>query len=129
MSDTSDFVAYFSMLSDSRVDRTKKHLLLDILFIAISTVICGGEDFTDMELFGKAKEAWLRKFLALPHDIPGHDTFGWVFSHIDPQAFGACFLHRTSALHAATQGEVIALDGKTLRHSFDSVTGQAGCMW
>lgn len=125
MADPTDFVAHFAILRDPRVDRSKKHRLIDILFIAVCTIICGGETFTDMELFGEAKEEWLRTLLELPHGIPSHDTFGRVFSLLDPQAFGECFLRWSAALHEATQGEVIALDGKTLRHSFDTATGQS----
>jgi predicted transposase YbfD/YdcC len=125
MAETTDFFAHFSILPDPRVERTKKHLLIDILFIAVCTIICGGEGFTDMEDFGEAKEAWLRKLLELPHGIPSHDTFRRVFSLLDPQAFGECFLRWTAALHIATKGKVIALDGKTLRHSFDTASGQA----
>ena len=125
MADTTDFVAHFSVLPDPRVDRGKKHRLIDILFIAVCTIICGGETFTDMELFGEAKHQWLRTLVELPHGIPSHDTFGRVFSRLDPQAFGECFLRWSAALHEATKGEVIALDGKTLRHSFDAATGQA----
>jgi len=125
VADTTDFVAHFSVLPDPRVDRGKKHRLIDILFIAVCTIICGGETFTDMELFGEAKHQWLRTLVELPHGIPSHDTFGRVFSRLDPQAFGECFLRWSAALHEATKGEVIALDGKTLRHSFDAATGQA----
>jgi predicted transposase YbfD/YdcC len=125
VADGKDFFAHFSVLPDPRVDRTKKHRLVDILFIAICTIICGGEGFTDMELFGQAKQQWLRRLLELPHGIPSHDTFGRVFSRLDPEAFGQCFLGWSAALHEATQGEVIALDGKTLRHSFDTAAGQA----
>jgi len=125
VADTTDFVAHFSILPDPRVDRSKKHRLIDILFIAVCTIICGGETFTDMELFGEAKQEWLRTLLELPHGIPSHDTFGRVFSLLDPQAFGECFLRWSGALHEATKGEVIALDGKTLRHSFDAATGQS----
>jgi predicted transposase YbfD/YdcC len=125
VTDATDFIAYFSILPDPRVDRTKKHKLIDILFIAVCTILCGGEDFTDMESFGEAKEEWLRKFLELPHGIPSHDTFGRVFALLDPQAFGECFLRWSAALHEATQGEVIALDGKTVRHSFDTASGQS----
>jgi predicted transposase YbfD/YdcC len=124
MSDSPDFVAHFSDLPDPRIERAKRHLLVDILFIAVCTIICGGESFTDMELFGKSKEVWLRQLLTLPHGIPSHDTFGRVFSLLNPQAFGESFLRWTAALHEATQGEVIALDGKTVRHSFDAATGQ-----
>ena len=125
MADSTDFLAHFSILPDPRVERTKKHRLIDVLFIAVCTVICGGEGFTDMELFGEAKQEWLRSLLELPHGIPSHDTFGRVFSLLDPAEFGACFLRWSTALHEATKGEVIALDGKTLRHSFDVASGQA----
>ena len=125
MADPTDFVTYFSILPDPRMDRTRKHRLIDILFIAVCTLICGGESFTDMEWFGEAKEEWRRRFLELPHGIPSHDTFGRVFSLLDPQAFGECFLRWSAALQEATQGEVIALDGKRMRHSFDSATGQS----
>ena len=125
MSDPTDFHAHFSVLSDPRVARTKKHLLSEILFIAICTIACDGEGFTDMEMFGRAKEEWLRKYLELPGGIPSHDTFGRVFSIIDPEAFTECFVNWTQAIHTATSGEVVALDGKTVRHSFDAATGKS----
>jgi predicted transposase YbfD/YdcC len=125
MSEPSGFFVHFSVLPDPRVDRTKKHLLIDILFIGVCTVICGGEGFSDMEDFGYAKKEWLGKFLELPHGIPSHDTFRRVFSILDPQAFGECFVRWSAELHKATNGEVIALDGKTIRHSFDTATGQS----
>jgi len=124
MCDTGDFFLHFSVLSDPRIDRTKKHNLIDILFIAICTIICGGEGFTDMEEFGEAKESWLRKYLELPYGIPSHDTFRRVFATLNPEAFGECFTKWSQALHDATNGEVIALDGKTIRHSFDTYSGQ-----
>ena len=125
MSDPTDFHAHFALLSDPRVARTRKHLLSDILFIAICTVACDGEGFTDMEVFGRAKQEWLRKYLELPGGIPSHDTFGRVFSIIDPEAFTECFVNWTQAIHVATAGEVVALDGKTVRHSFDTATGKS----
>lgn len=125
MRDTGDFFEYFSVLPDPRIDRTKRHLLIDILFIAICTIICGGEGFTDMEAFGKAKKDWLEKFLELPAGIPSHDTFRAVISRIDPSGFADCFTRWTAAIHEMTQGEVIALDGKTIRHSFDTATDQS----
>jgi predicted transposase YbfD/YdcC len=122
MNDPHDFFVHFSSLDDPRVDRSKTHLLPEILFIAICTIASGGDGFTDMEMFGRAKEDWLRKYLKLPGGIPSHDTFGRVMSVIDPKAFAECFVNWTSALHCATKGEVIALDGKTIRHSFDTAT-------
>lgn len=125
MLDSTGFVAHFNSLADPRVERTKKHLLIEILFIAVCTIISGGDGFSDMQSFGEAKEEWLRSLLELPHGIPSHDTFGRVFSLLDPKAFGECFLRWSAALHEATKGEVIALDGKTLRHSFDTASGQS----
>lgn len=118
------FIEHFSVLPDPRVDRTKKHSLIDVLFIGVCTVICGGEGFTDMEDFAIAKEDWLRKYLDLPGGIPSHDTFRRVFSVMDTEAFSACFVTWSQALHESTKGEVIALDGKTIRHSFDRASGQ-----
>lgn len=117
------FRTHLAALPDPRIARTRKHQLIDILFIAICTIICGGEGFTDMELFGRSKEEWLRRFLELPYGIPSHDTFRRVFLLLDPQAFGECLARWSQALHEATEGEVIALDGKTLRHSFDTAAG------
>jgi predicted transposase YbfD/YdcC len=122
--DLGGFIEHFSILPDFRVDRTKKHNLIDILFIAVCTVICGGEGFTDMEDFATAKEDWLRKYLELPGGIPSHDTFRRVFSIMDADIFQDCFVAWSQALHEFTKGEVIALDGKTIRHSFDRASGQ-----
>jgi hypothetical protein len=69
---------HFSKVSDPRVERTKEHKLIDIIAIAICAVICGAEGWTDIELFGKSKLAWLKTFLELPNGIPSHDTFGRV---------------------------------------------------
>ena len=76
-------ISYFSGLSDPRIDRTKAHLLDDIIFIAIVSVLCGAETWNDMEEFGKAKSPWLKTFLKLPGGIPSHDTFNRVFSLLD----------------------------------------------
>ena len=85
-------VEHFQTLEDPRMARTKKHNLLDILVIAVCTLLTGGEGFQDMELFGKSKQAWLQTLLALPHGIPSHDTFGRVFARLHPQRFQACFV-------------------------------------
>ena len=84
MNTTSDFpddfppssiIACFRDLPDPRVDRTRDHELGDILVIALCTLLCGGDTFTDMQRFGEAKKAWLQTFLRLPAGIPSHDTF------------------------------------------------------
>ena len=76
---------HFANLEDPRVDRTKLHKLIDILVIAICAVICGADNWEEVQLFGEAKQAWFKIFLALPNDIPSHDTFWRVFARLDPQ--------------------------------------------
>jgi predicted transposase YbfD/YdcC len=113
----------FEAIEDPRVDRTKRHQLLDIIIIAILGVLCGAEGWVEIESFGKTKEAWLRSFLDLPNGIPSHDTFGRVFARIDPKQFEACFLNWVRSLHEKITG-VIAIDGKTLRRSHDAANGK-----
>ena len=121
------FVAHFAALPDPRVDRSQLHALLDILVIALCTLLCGGEGWEDMTEFGRAKEAWLRDRLglSLPNGIPSPDTFRRLFERLDPEAFTQCFTAWVTTLRQHTQGEVVSIDGKTLRHSFDHASGQA----
>lgn len=116
---------YFSNLTDPRVERTKRHALLDIVTLAVCGVICGAESWVEIEEFGKAKQAWFAQVLALPHGIPSHDTFGRVFAALDPGQFGAGFGGWMAAIAQHTAGQVVALDGKTLRRSHDRGNGQA----
>jgi predicted transposase YbfD/YdcC len=127
MADTvnASIVEHFQSLEDPRIERTKKHNLLDILVIAVCTLLTGGEGFQDMELFGKSKRAWLQTFLALPHGIPSHDTFGRVFARLNPRRFQECFLAWTQAVAQLTTGALISLDGKTIRASFDRATASS----
>ena len=117
-------VECLSDLPDPRVERTRLHNLMDILVIAICAVLCGAEGWDDMAAFGVAKQAWLQARLALPNGIPSADTFRRVFARLEPSALQACFRLWTQTLHQLTQGETIALDGKALRHSFDTACGQ-----
>lgn len=111
--------AHFADLPDPRIDRTKRHQLLDIITIALCAVLCGADSWVDVETFGKAKLPWLRSFLDLPNGIPSHDTFGRVFAALDSVAFERCFFGWVQALARSTAGEQIAIDGKTLRRSHD----------
>jgi len=113
-------IAHFKNLPDPRVNRTKAHELIDVLTIAICTLLCAGESFNDMEDFGKAKADWFKTFLALPNGIPSHDTFNRVFAALDPQAFGECFMAWTQSLRAAVAQEIVALDGKVLRRALNA---------
>jgi predicted transposase YbfD/YdcC len=115
-------VAHFEDLEDPRIERAKKHNLLDILVIALCTLLTGGEGFQDMELFGKSKLSWLQTFLALPNGIPSHDTFGRVFARLNPERFQRCFLSWTQAVAQLTHGALVSLDGKTVKASFDRAT-------
>ena len=123
--DSMSFADHFSELPDPRLDRQKRHPLMEILFIAVCAVICGATSFVDMADFGKAKMDWLKERLDLEYGIPSHDTFGRVFSLIDPEAFRACFIDWTQSISEAVGGDIIAFDGKTLRQSFDTATGMS----
>jgi predicted transposase YbfD/YdcC len=116
--------AHFAALPDPRIDRCKRHQLLDIVTIAVCGVICGANTWVAVAEFGRSKEAWLRGFLALPNGIPSHDTFGRVFAALDPVAFETAFLGWVQALARTTAGPVVAIDGKTLRRSHDRTNGQ-----
>jgi len=122
---TTTIVEHFANLKDPRVDRTKRHLLSDILTITLCAVICGADSWTDVEDFGICKEQWFKTFLKLPHGIPSHDTFGRVFAALDPEIFSTCFTQWISAVCEVSPGSLVAIDGKTLRRSFDRGSQQA----
>ena len=115
---------HFQDLEDPRIDRSKRHQLLDIIAIAICAVICGADSWVHVALFGKSKEEWFRTFLELPHGIPSHDTFGDVFSRLDPEQFQRRFMEWTQAMADLLPGEVVAIDGKTVRRSHDRSAGK-----
>lgn len=112
-------IEHFKNLPDPRVDRTKDHDLIDVLVIAVCTLLCAGETFNDMEDFGKAKYDWFKTFLNLRSGIPSHDTFNRVFAALDPQEFLDCFLRWTQTLREAIPQEIVALDGNALRRALN----------
>jgi predicted transposase YbfD/YdcC len=116
---------HFAELTDPRIDRSRLHELLDIVAIAIAAVVAGADSWDDIEDFGAAKHSWLKTFLALPNGIPSHDTFRRLFERLDPDEFQRGFLSWIEALHEATDREVVAIDGKTLRRSFDRADGRS----
>jgi len=116
---------HFADLEDPRLDRTKLHKLFDIIIVAICAVICGADSWVEIEEFGNAKIDWFRTFLELPNGIPSHDTFGRVFALLDPDQFRCGFVSWIQAISRITDGEIVALDGKTLRRSHDNSLGKA----
>ena len=115
----------FAQLKDPRMNRTKLHSLTDILAIAICAVICGADGWVQVQQFGDCKKKWFKTFLDLPNGIPSHDTFGRVFAALAPVAFEECFMKWVAALATASQGRLIAIDGKTIRRSLDTANGKA----
>jgi predicted transposase YbfD/YdcC len=115
---------HFGQITDPRVDRTKEHKLVDIIAIALCAVICGAENWVDIELYGNSKLAWLTTFLELPHGIPSHDTFGRVFRRIDAQEFQKVFFEWVIAVNDLIQGQIVNIDGKCLRGSEDKGLGK-----
>src|SRR5580658_388964 len=117
---------HFTNLKDPRVARCRLYPLTEILIISLCAILCGAEGWEHMNEWGLAKQTWLKENLGLElaNGIPRDDTFRRVLSQLDPAEFGVCFLSWTQAIQQRTRGEVIAIDGKTLRHTFDMATGQ-----
>jgi predicted transposase YbfD/YdcC len=118
------FTPYFGNLTDPRVSRTRRHTLLDLVVLALCATLGGADGWADIERFGKAKLAFFRTFLELPNGIPSHDTFGRVFARLDPAALLSCVRAWLMAFAATCEHERVAIDGKTLRGSFDTAAGR-----
>jgi predicted transposase YbfD/YdcC len=118
-SPATSLVAHFGQMVDPRIDRRKQHDLIDILVLAVCTLLCGGETFNDMEDFGGAKLDWFKTFLNLRNGIPSHDTFNRVFAALSSKEFLGCFLRWTQSLREAVSQEIVAVDGKALRRALN----------
>jgi len=119
-----NLIKLFSDLSDPRVERTKLHKLIDIVTIAICAVICGADSWEDIEEFGSSKQEWFESFLELENGIPSHDTFGRVFARLNPEEFQSRFLRWVETIRQKIDKEIVAVDGKTLRRSFNRAFGK-----
>lgn len=115
----------FSSVVDPRIERTKRHKLLDIIFIAIAAAVCGADNWKAVEVFAQARKPWLETFLELPNGIPSHVTFWRVFRRINAAEFHKCFVRWIQAAFEHVDGDIIAIDGKTMRGSSDSSTGSS----
>jgi len=109
----------FEGLPDPRLDRTRRHKLVDILTIGLCSILSGGENFSEMEWYGRIKEDWLKTFLELPNGIPSHDTMNRVFAAIDPHAFLDCFVCWVKGICPELADQTVAIDGKALRHALN----------
>lgn len=126
-------VECFQEIEDPRIDRTKRHLLVDILCLSVFAVVAGAEGWEEIEEFGKQKIDWCKKYLSLPHGIPSHDTISRVFRAMRPGAFQEAFLEWMSAVHEQLGFTLVAIDGKTLRRSNDAKSMKSAlhavCAW
>ena len=129
-----DFTTYFEEVTDPRIERRKEHTLLDIIGLTICAVVAGADTFAGIERFGEAREEWLGQFLELKNGIPshdtiGHDTIGEVWGRVDPEEFETGFRRwiggLTDSVGEVSVGEVVAVDGKTLRRSYHRTSNRA----
>lgn len=114
---------HFGEIEDLRVERTRAHHLVDIIVIALFAVISGADSWIGIETYGQSKEEWLRQFLGLPNGIPSHDTFARVFARLDPEKLETEFRNWVKTIAAKLPAQVIAIDGKASRGSYDREKG------
>src|SRR5574342_319223 len=124
-SESAAFQDHFQDLNDPRVERTRKHPLIIILFIAVCGVLSGANSFAAIEEFGLDRRTWFARYLDLTNGIPSDDTFARVLARLDPGAFEKCLLSWMQAVQEITDQRLIAIDGKTLRGSYDRQSGKA----
>jgi predicted transposase YbfD/YdcC len=124
MHDLDTLNAHFDNVEDPRINRTKLHSIQEILFLILAAVICGVQSWCGVEEFGKDRIEWLRKYYPYENGIPSHDTLGRVMSLVKPTSIVKAYMQFMASLFQKPEGEIIALDGKTLRRSFDKASGQ-----
>ena len=118
-------ISILRKIEDPRIERTRLHNLIDILVIAICSSMCGMTGWEEFEAFGEKKKEWFSSFLELPNGIPSHDTFRRVFERLDPKQLQNALIEWTRQLQISLEGKVVAIDGKTLRASFDNTKNLA----
>ena len=115
----SSIITHFLPLEDSRIDRNKKHELIDIIVLSICSVCSGANGWEAIEAFGHEKLEWLRKYIPLKNGVPSHDCINYVLARLSAESFRDCFMNWTQSVMKSCPGEIIALDGKTARGSRD----------
>jgi predicted transposase YbfD/YdcC len=124
----SSFREHFAGVPDPRVVGRTRHKLFDVFFISVAASIARCDDWEMVALWAKEREPWLRRYCELPHGIPSHDTFTRVMARVDPEAFRLAFATWMRDIQEVTGGDVVAIDGKTLRRSFDRAPGGKGAI-
>src|SRR3954465_12633637 len=124
-SDPAAFQEHFKDLDDPRVERTRKHPLINVVFIAVCGILSGANSFAAIQEFGLDRRAWFARYLDLTNGIPSDDTFARVLARLDPGAFEKCLLSGIRAVQEVTDSRLIAIDGKTLRGSYGRRDGKA----
>ncbi len=121
---TDSLLSHFEGLEDPRTGYLIEHRMVDMVALTICAVVCGAETWVDIEAYGQSKVDWLSTFLALPHGIPSHDTISRLFAQLDPDQLQDCFLSWIQTVAQLSAGTVVAVDGKTLRRSYDRGQGK-----
>jgi predicted transposase YbfD/YdcC len=118
-------VEHFAALEDPRIERKKLHALIDIMVLSLCAIISGAEGWQGIVDFGHEKLDWLRRFVPLKNGVPSHDCLAYVFARISPEHFRSCFIEWVEGVREKTEGEVIAIDGKTSRGTKDHKRGKS----
>lgn len=121
---SSSLLTHFETLEDPRTAYLVEHPLLDIVALTICAVICGAETWEEIEAYGHSKSEWLKTFLSLPNGIPSHDTIVRVFALLEPTQLQECFVSWVKSITRLSLGEVVSIDGKSARHSYDRSKGK-----
>src|SRR5215471_2289897 len=122
---TASFEQHFQDLQDPRVERTRKHPLINIIFITVCGVLSGAHSFAAIHEFAVDRRTWFARYLDLTNGIPSEDTLGRVLARLNPREFEKGLLSWIQAVHEATDHHLIPIDGKTLRGSYDRAGGRA----
>lgn len=123
---SANIINHFSVLKDPRIERNKKHELIDIIFLVVSGVLSGAEGWEGLQEFGEEKIDWLQQYVELENGIPFHDCISRVISRLSFQGFQECFVSWVNAVTEKTEGEIIPIDGKTVRRSHNRAKRKEG---
>jgi predicted transposase YbfD/YdcC len=123
--ESASFEHHFQDLPDPRIERARKHPLINIVFMAVCGVLSGANSFAAIHEFAIDRRTWFARYLDLTNGIPSEDTFARVLARLDPGAFEKCLLSWTRAVQEVTEDRLVAIDGKTVRGSYDHETGRA----